>query len=101
MSEKAIHAYVSGSVQMVGYRQTCRQVARSLGLVGWVRNLADSRVELWAQGDDESVERLVSWLWSGPSLAVVTGVESDVIAVDRTLKDFFIHPNPARSAPGG
>ena len=32
---KAVHAYVSGSVQMVGYRQTCRSVARSLHLVGW------------------------------------------------------------------
>ena len=100
MSQTAIHAYVSGSVQMVGYRQSCRQVARSLGLVGWVRNLADNRVELMAQGDGESLDRLVSWLWSGPSSAVVTGVESDVVAVDLTLKDFFIHPNPARGATG-
>ena len=101
MSNKAIHGFVTGSVQQVGYRQSCRQVARSLGLVGWVRNLPDSRVELMAQGDPESVDRLVSWLWSGPSLAVVTGVESDVVAVDVTLKDFFIHPNPARGASTG
>lgn len=82
---------------MVGYRQSCRQVARSLGIVGWVRNLADSRVELMAQGDSDDVDRLVSWLWSGPSMALVTGVESDNVAADPTLKDFFIHPNPARS----
>ncbi len=47
---KAVHAFVSGQVQQVGYRQGCRQMARSLGLVGWVKNVADGRVEIFAQG---------------------------------------------------
>jgi acylphosphatase len=34
----AVHAVVSGRVQGVFFRQTCRQLARRLGLVGWVRN---------------------------------------------------------------
>ena len=97
MSETAVHAIVTGQVQAVGYRQTCRQVARSLGLVGWVRNLLDGRVEVFAQGEAESVDRLVSWLWGGPAMAVVVGVESEVVAADRTLRDFFIHPNPMKS----
>lgn len=96
MSEKAIHAHVSGRVQQVGFRQTCRSVARSLDLVGWVRNLDDGRVEMFAQGDAESVDRLVDWAWSGPSAARVTGVESDSVAMDRTLTDFFIQPNPTK-----
>lgn len=96
MSEKAIHAHVSGRVQQVGFRQTCRSVARSLDLVGWVRNLDDGRVEMFAQGDAESVDRLVDWAWSGPSAANVTGVESDSVAMDRTLTDFFIQPNPTK-----
>ncbi len=93
---KAIRLLVSGVVQGVGYRQTCRQVARSLGLVGWVRNRADGRVEIVAQGDSDALDSLVAWAWSGPSAAVVTGVESDVIAVDRNLTDFLIYPSPAR-----
>jgi acylphosphatase len=93
---KAVHVLVSGSVQGVGYRQGCRRTARSLDLVGWVRNLADGRVEIFAQGDDEAVDRLVDWIWSGPAAAWVTGVESDVVAEDRTLTDFFIQPNPER-----
>ena len=52
-------------------------MARSLGLVGWVRNLADGRVEVFAQGAADGVDRLVGWLWTGPSMSVVTGVESD------------------------
>lgn len=95
---KAVHAHVSGQVQQVGFRQACRQVARSVGLVGWVRNLADGRVEVWAQGDAEGVDRLVEWLWSGPAMSVVTGVESDMVALDRSLRDFFIQPNPMKSS---
>jgi len=87
---KAVNARVDGRVQGVAYRQATRSTARGLGLVGWVRNLADGRVEVWAQGEDESVARLVDWLWAGPPGARVAGVESDVVAVDQSLHDFFI-----------
>jgi acylphosphatase len=90
---KAVHAHVSGRVQRVGYRQSCRQVARSHGLVGWVRNLADGRVDIFAQGPGEDVDALLAWLWIGPAGAVVSGVESDVVAIDDTLTDFFIQPD--------
>lgn len=93
---KAVRAYVSGLVQQVGFRQSCRQVARSLGLVGWVRNLSDGRLEVFAQGPADQVDQLVAWLWIGPTSARVSGVESDAVAADLTLRDFFIHPNPAK-----
>ncbi len=91
---KAVHAFVSGRVQGVAFRQSCRQVARSLSLVGWVRNLADGRVEVWAQGSVEACDKLTEWLWAGPSPAAVTSVAADSVAPDVTLRDFFIHPNP-------
>lgn len=93
---KAVRAVVSGSVQRVGYRQGCRSYARSLNLVGWVRNLRDGRVELMAQGSADAVDRLVEWAWAGTSMARVSGVESDNVAVDSTLTDFFIQPDPSR-----
>ncbi|MGH8914631.1 MAG: acylphosphatase [Acidimicrobiia bacterium] len=96
MTGKAVHVWVTGAVQQVGYRQACRQLARALGLDGWVRNVADGRVELFAQGEADAVETLVDWLWTGPAMAVVTGVESDVVAEDRTIRDFFIHPDPRK-----
>ncbi len=91
---KAVHALVSGRVQGVTYRQSCRQMARGLGLAGWVRNLTDGRVEVWAQGDPVACDRLIDWLWAGPRPAQVSGVETDTVSPDSTLRDFFIHPNP-------
>lgn len=97
MSQRAIHARVTGHVQGVGYRQGCRQTARSLGLDGWVRNRSDGSVEVFAQGQADSIDALVTWLWSGSSAARVSGVESDSVAPDSTLRDFFIHPDPAKT----
>jgi acylphosphatase len=93
--KKAVHVYVSGAVQGVGYRQACRQTARSFDLVGWVRNVADGRVEIFAQGAEEGVDRLLDWVWAGPIGARVVGVESEVVAPEVTLTDFFIQSNPA------
>ncbi|HEU4750954.1 MAG TPA: acylphosphatase [Acidimicrobiia bacterium] len=87
---KAVHAVVTGRVQGVTYRHATRTAARGLGLVGWVRNLGDGRVEVWAQGDDDGVTKLVDWLWLGPAGAVVMAVESDVVAIDQSIRDFFI-----------
>ena len=91
MSEvAAVHALVEGRVQGVFFRQQCRQEARRHGLIGWVRNLPDGRVEVWAQGEHESVESLVEWLWTGPPHATVSGVESDAVDPDPNLQDFLI-----------
>lgn len=86
----AIHAFVAGRVQGVYFRQMTRQQARRLGLHGWVRNLADGRVEVWAQGDEVALERFVQWLWEGPPRATVVGVESDHVPPDAGLQDFLV-----------
>jgi len=45
-----------------------------LGLVGWVKNLPDGRVEIVAQGDAEAVRALVEWSHLGPVRAEVASV---------------------------
>ena len=65
---------VSGQVQGVFFRDTCRRVALERGVSGWVRNLPDGRVEAVFEGPADDVHRLVEWTRHGPRLAVVAGV---------------------------
>jgi acylphosphatase len=65
---------ISGRVQGVFFRDTCRRLAEQSGVAGWVRNLPDGRVEAVFEGPDEEVRRLVAWARSGPRLAVVDDV---------------------------
>ena len=66
---------VTGRVQGVWFRESCREVADRLGLSGSVRNRADGAVEVVAEGAPQEVEALVVWCRSGPPAAEVTGVE--------------------------
>jgi len=70
-----VHLLISGRVQGVFFRVDTQREARSLGLVGWVRNLPDGRVEIVAQGDAEAVRALVEWSHLGPVRAEVTSVD--------------------------
>ena len=48
--------FYQGSVQGVGFRFTARRIARRHPVTGFVRNLADGRVELVAEGDEAAVK---------------------------------------------
>jgi len=73
--EKSLRLLVSGRVQRVGYRAACRQKAEELGLVGWVRNLSDGRVEVQACGETASLEKLWEWCRRGPWFAEVSDIQ--------------------------
>jgi acylphosphatase len=65
---------ISGRVQGVFFRDTCRRLAMEHGVSGWVRNLPDGRVEAVFEGPAEDVRRLVEWTRHGPRLAMVDHV---------------------------
>ena len=71
-----LHLLVTGRVQGVWYRGSTVQRARDLGLVGWVRNLRDGRVEAVAEGERSSLEALLAWANEGPPSAKVDDVEA-------------------------
>lgn len=68
---RAIHVIVEGEVQGVGFRYSAMREANSLGLVGWVRNAEDGSVEVWAEGEEDSLEEFSRWLGRGPAYATV------------------------------
>ena len=67
--------YVSGRVQGVFFRDSCRREAVAAGVAGWARNLPDGRVEACFEGDPDAVARLVEWCRRGPRYAGVAGIE--------------------------
>ncbi len=56
---------VTGRVQGVFFRASTRRRARSAGLVGWVRNRDDGRVEAHLQGDPDAVGEVAEWMRDG------------------------------------
>ncbi len=66
---------VKGRVHGVFFRDSTRQVAGSLGVDGWVRNLQDGSVEVVFEGSTEAVERAVEYCRRGPARAQVDEVD--------------------------
>jgi acylphosphatase len=68
------HVIISGKVQGVFFRSKTKRTAIELDITGWVRNLADGRVEAVFEGEKENIERMINWCRKGPELARVTDV---------------------------
>ena len=77
-------------MQGVGFRYFTQDIARREGLIGVVRNLPDGRVEVVAEGDDESLTRLEAAMWRGPSHARVEHVEVDSVPPDGRYVAFSV-----------
>ncbi|WP_369202872.1 acylphosphatase [Streptomyces sp. PU-14G] len=74
MAVAAKRVIVTGQVQGVFFRDTCRRTAAERGVTGWVRNRADSTVEAVFEGEPQAVDALVEWARQGPAAAVVEEV---------------------------
>jgi acylphosphatase len=66
---------VRGRVQGVGFRYFVERAAGELKIDGYVRNLDDGRVEVYAIGPEEKLKDLAGLLWKGPRWSEVRGVE--------------------------
>jgi acylphosphatase len=83
------HVFVSGVVQGVGYRYATVQQAKKLEINGWVRNLADGRVEAVFEGERVTVEQMIKWCDRGPTAAIVKEVMVE-IGEPEGLKEFKV-----------
>lgn len=78
----AARFHVSGRVQGVFFRASTRTEALRLKLTGYANNLADGRVEVYAEGGAEALDRLEAWLRRGPPLARVSELRRESAAED-------------------
>lgn len=90
MRRSALHVFVQGMVQGVGFRQAAARQARALGLTGWARNLKDGRVEAWFEGPDEALDEMLEWCERGPALAEVLRVDHTRTAATNSFSGFEI-----------
>ena len=72
----AVHAYFGGIVQGVYFRANTKRQAERLGLVGWVRNLPDGRVEAWVEGRRQDVGNLLEFCQHRIPAATVDAVDT-------------------------
>ena len=87
-----LHAFVEGDVQGVGFRYATQHHADGIGVTGWVRNIADGRVEVLADGERAQLEDMLAWLQHGPSGAYVSSTEHEFSDEPTQFNRFSIAP---------
>jgi len=88
MEDRTARQYlISGRVQGVGYRAFAAHAARQVNVAGWVRNLADGRVEVHAAGTRGQLDSFEGWLRKGPRFADVRSVQATEAVPETILLD--------------
>jgi acylphosphatase len=84
------HVFISGTVQGVSFRLKTREKANELGIIGWVRNLTDGKVEAVFEGNNKTLDRMIDFCKKGPPRALVKNVEILWEPYTDRYKDFTI-----------
>ena len=87
---KCLHLFILGRVQGVGFRNFTQREARKLKLTGWVKNLADGRVEAVIEGPGEDLEKLLVKVGRGPRAARVEKIEKKEEPAEGVFQDFKV-----------
>ena len=69
---------------------TAEDVARELGVVGWVKNLRDGRVELVAEADEEALRQFLETIRAGPMKNFIARVDVSWSEASETFDEFEI-----------
>lgn len=77
MKKVRAHVRIEGRVQGVCFRMETQRAAKERNLTGWVKNLADGRVEAVFEGNATDVKSMLKWCETGPQLARVNRIALD------------------------
>jgi len=93
MQKMAVVATVSGRVQMVMYRDFAKRKAHSLGIVGEIENKPDGTVAVYAEGEQENIEKFIEFLKKGSLLSDVGNVAYQFVEPRGGFDSFYIQYN--------
>lgn len=89
--EKVARKYrITGRVQGVGFRYFAERAAHQLGLAGYVKNCWDGSVEVYAIGNEVSLEEFKRHLAQGPRGARVAAIDESEEPVETRYTRFVI-----------
>ena len=87
---KTVHIIVKGKVQGVGFRYYTRRLAISLGLTGFVKNLAGGEVEIEAEGEKQNIQEMIRDLQTKDMSEYISDLQIDWSDQQNKYHDFVI-----------
>ena len=87
---KRLHAYFSGSVQGIGFRYITERLARHFPVTGFVKNLANGKVEVVAEGDETDLKDFLKAVESGELRGYIREVQTEWEAAKGEFKHFGV-----------
>ena len=85
------HVFIRGRVQGVYFRQNTMIVATRHGVMGWVHNLKDGRVEAVLEGNEMDVNEVIEWCYAGPPKATVDDVDINYEKYTGEFREFKVN----------
>ena len=85
-----MHIFISGRVQGVFFRDDIKKLADKLLLKGFVRNLADGRLEAVFEGDKSAIAEMLELCKKGPSSAKIEKLEIEEEPPQNKFKNFEV-----------
>jgi acylphosphatase len=82
--------FVSGMVQGVGFRYFTQAAAEKLRISGFVRNLHDGRVEVFAMGAPHQHQEFRALLERGPRFSSITAIQEESATPDPQYEGGFV-----------
>ena len=86
----ALQVFYEGRVQGVGFRYSVRQIAKGFNVTGWVRNLADGRVELQIAGEADELRAFVEAVRQSELRALIKNESQNALETPPAARGFEI-----------
>ncbi len=84
------HIFYAGRVQGIGFRHTAEGLAHSIGVLGFVKNAPDGRVEVVCEGTKEKIEEFLAGIQTGPLARYIQKTDCRWEEPTGTLTDFTV-----------